>query len=223
MFSLAPSSIGGTRWWSCASPKACPCKITWCLESTRACPLYPWMAPWVPIINAESLSVMLLLTSLPCLPIFGALFFKNFSIRSACFCKLSICFCRFDLSEGLPPPCSSSSSFLSASSCSFSNRSTLLSIFCFFLWRSENLPLFLLEALEGSLHPSRANTVPPRRFSSSHTNSTSLNKGNISSLMDETKVDMVLWSGHCPQQSAIKVTFSLHAASIFLDDINPRA
>jgi hypothetical protein len=62
----------------------------------------------------------------------------------------------------------------------------------FFFRRSVMVPLHSLEALAGSLHPSKANIVPPRRFISSQTSSTSLNRGRISSFIEETKAAMVL-------------------------------
>jgi hypothetical protein len=56
---------------------------------------------------------------------------------------------------------------------------------------SGKVPPHSLEALAGSMQPSRANIVPPNRFISSQTSNTSLQRGRISSCMEETKAAMV--------------------------------
>ena len=132
---------------------------------------------------ADSLSVTLLLISLPCLPIFGRLSFNHLSIRSA-FCRsLSVCL-LFSHPRGGLIPGSSSSSFRSTATCSSTNDFTFFSIRSFFLVRSLMVPLQSLEALEGSLQPSNANNVPPISPSSSHTYNTPLNMGLISSFIE---------------------------------------
>jgi hypothetical protein len=49
-----------------------------------------------------------------------------------------------------------------------------------------------LEALEGSLHPSKAKKVPPKSFSFSQTNNMSVKRGKISSFIEATNEDRVL-------------------------------
>src|SRR5512136_1707234 len=165
--------------------------MTCSLLSTRACPLYPWTIPCDVTIKADSLSVTLLLISRPCFPIFASWPFSHLSRRSAFFCNFSICLLLSPPPEGRPPP-SSSSSLLSHCSCSSSNPFTFFSRLSFFLLSSWIVPLHSLDALDRSLHPSRAKKVPPSNPSSSQTNSTSLNRGRISPFIDETKAAIVL-------------------------------
>ncbi len=174
------------------------------------------MVPCEVSISAESLSVRLLLSSLPFELILALFSLSHFSMRSACFLSLSICRCR--LAGGRK----SSSSSLSASIWSFNKRLTFCWILSFFFVSSDIVPLHSLEALAGSLTPSKAKKVPPNKFSCSQTNKISQNSGNIWSFIDDTKVAMVLWSGRWLPESAIKVTFSQQALSIWRDEIKPR-
>jgi hypothetical protein len=50
--------------------------MTWCRPSMRAWLLYPWMTPWDVFILADSLSVRLLLISLPVVPYLGSFSFE---------------------------------------------------------------------------------------------------------------------------------------------------
>ena len=93
-FSLAPSTTGERFSLSGPLPRASPWTITWCFESTIAWLLYPWTVPCDVYILVESLSVMLLRSSLPLLPIFFSFSASHFSIFSACCCSLFICFSR---------------------------------------------------------------------------------------------------------------------------------
>src|SRR5512136_3292564 len=149
------------------------------------------MVPCEVIINADSLSVTLLLISLPCRPIFGPCSCNHLPTRSAFLRSLSIC-----LSLSAPPddllPGPSSSSSRSRFTCASTSCLTFFSIFSFFHLRSFSLPLHSLEALDASLQPSNAKNVPPRSPSSSHTNNTSLNIDLISSFIDDTKPAIVL-------------------------------
>src|SRR5208337_2288473 len=149
------------------------------------------MVPCEVTINADSLSVTLLLISLPCRPIFGPFSCNHLSMHSAFLRSLSIC-----LSLSAPPddllPVSSSPSPRSTSTCSSTNCFTFFSIFPFFHLKSFTVPLHSLEAFDGSLQPSSAKNVPPRRPSSSQTINTSLNMGLISSFIDDTKAAIVL-------------------------------
>ncbi len=216
-FSFAPSITGGKLSLSGPFPMASPWTITWCFESTIAWPLYPWTVPWDVCIFAESLSVTLLWSSFPLLPIFLSCSVSHFSTLSACCWSLLICFSR------LVDICSSTvSSVLSTSIWSSTNDLILHSIFPFFFFKSSILPLHSLEALEDILQPSMAKKVPPKSCSCSHTSNISLNSGLIWSFMEETNDAMVLWSGLWLQDIAIKVTFSQHARSIWRDDIKPR-
>ena len=140
---------------------------------------------------ADSLSVTLLLISLPCLPVFQLRSFNHLSRRSPFFQSLSIC-----LPFSTPPnnllSVISSSSLRSTSPVLQLNCFTFSSILSFFLLRSPIVPLHSSEAWQGSLQPSNAKNVPPRRPSSSHTNNTSRNMHVISSFIDDTKAAMVL-------------------------------
>src|SRR5512139_766352 len=146
------------------------------------------MTPWDVFILADSLSVRLLLISLPVVPYLGSLSLSHFSTRSACFCKRCTCCSRFLT----PPGPEGGSSLLSSCTCSASSSFTLASSRSFFLCNSDRVPLHSLEALEGSLRPSRAKKVPPRRSISWQIKRTSRNRGKISSFMEDTKVAMVL-------------------------------
>src|SRR5512140_1816834 len=131
------------------------------------------MTPWDVFILAESLSVRLLLISLPVVPYFGSLSLSHFSKRAACFCRR----CTWCSRSLLPPGPGGGSSPLSSCTCSLSSSFTLASSRSFFRCNSDRVPLHSLEALEGSLRPSRAKKVPPRRSISWQTKRTSRNNG----------------------------------------------
>src|SRR5208337_905687 len=179
----------------------------------------PWIVPLEVTIFDDSLSVMLLLISLPFTPRRSPLSLSQASIRSASFFSFSICFSRW---ERLSGGGESSSSFRSSSSCSVSSSFTFSSSFSRFARNSDTVLLHCGDALHDSLHPSNAKSVPPSSFISSQTSSTSRNSGRISSFMELTNVEIVLWSGYCLQESAMNTTFSWHACSIFLDEVSPR-
>src|SRR5210317_2080949 len=163
---------------------------------------------------------MLLVISFPLLPIFASFSCSHFLRRLACLCILLICLSRFVFLGKEPGP-EGSSSPLSSRSCSSRSRFSLPSSFSFFLCSVDSFPLHSFEALEGSFNPSRAKKLPPRRPSCSQTISTSRNKGMISCFIEETKAQMVLWSGFCPQASAMKTTFSRQACSILREPVSP--
>src|SRR5665647_1481042 len=117
------------------------------------------MTPWDVFILADSLSVRLLLISLPVVPCLALFSCSHFSRRSTCFCRRCTCCSR----SPPPPGPEGGSSRLSSCTCSFSSSRTLSSRRSFFRCNSDRVPLHSLEALEGSLRPSRAKKVPPRR------------------------------------------------------------
>src|SRR3974390_2121923 len=149
------------------------------------------MTPWAVFILADSLSVRLLVISLPVVPYLASFPFNHFSIRSACFCKRLICFSRF-VPPGPSGPGPRSSS-LSPCRCSSRSCCTLVSSRSFFLCISDRVPLYSLEALDGSLRPSRAKKVPPKR---------SISWQNQEDLPEQGQ-DLVFHRGHESRNGAV--------------------
>ncbi len=119
-------------------------------------------------IMADSLSVTLLLISLPVAPRLGPFFFNHSSIRAAFFFNRSICCCRLPPSPPPPSFFDPLPSRLSVSRCSASNCLTFFSSFCFVRSKSPIVPLHCFEAFEEILlHPRQKASLqagpPPHR------------------------------------------------------------
>jgi len=138
--------------------------------------------------GAESLSVILLCFSLPAAPCLGWFSASHLSISSAFFCNFSACCCGWGpkpwAREVYPGP-GRFASVLPATAPPWPRSSAFL------LELGESAAPFF-RGVGRQLAAIQGNMVPPNRFISSQTSSTSLNRGRISSFKEETKAAMVL-------------------------------